>query len=256
MLRGWIQSIRGASILEVQHIVYFVGEEPPAWWRLEVGELPVRTVVRQEPPGFSIGHYHNLGAMAADTEWIMKLDVDVVPNVRYFRQLVQLLRTAREREWFNGGMVYLSRAATNRLTFPVSEQAYSGIMAVPRAYTSGNGHEPAGSNFVCRRSEYLKLGGCLAAFRGYGWEDYQQLYMLEKFRRGQDPLPGHITPENVTNRCRDEISRPKAKELHGRDRWLVLLHRWHLTASNKTQEAMGRNRSILFDYVEKQRMGS
>lgn len=256
MLKGWLEAIRGATHSQVQHWIYFVGEAPPNWWSEAVGDLPVRTIHRPEPPGFSIGYYHNLAAITASTEWIMKMDIDVVPNVRYFRQLLQLLHGAQEREWFNGGMVYLSRAATNRLTFPVSEQTYSGIMAVPRAYTSGNGHEPAGSNFICRRTEYLKLGGCLTAFRGYGWEDYQQLYMLERFRRGQDPLPGHLSVDNVTGRCRDEISRPKAKELHGRDRWLVLLHRWHMTAPNKTSESMGRNRAILFDYVEKQRMGN
>src|SRR5207253_2177013 len=139
---------------------------------------------------------------------------------------------------------------------PSTRSTYSSIMSVPRAYTATNGHEPAGSNFICRRSDYLKLGGCLETFRGYGWEDYQQLYMLEKHQQGKDPLPGRVTPDNVTARCRDEISRPKAKELHGRDRWLVLLHRWHGTAPNKTMEGMGRNRAILFDYVESKRMGS
>lgn len=256
MLRGWLASIRGASVPEVQHIIYFVGENPPAWWYPEVGNLPVLAVASSDPPGKSIGHYHNLGAEFADTEWIMKLDVDVVPNARYFVQLLKVLAQAREREWFNGGMVYLSRSASNRLTLPVIDSAYAGIMAVPRAYTAANGHEPAGSNFICRRSDYLKLGGCLESFRGYGWEDYQQLYMLERHQTGKDPLPGRVTVDNVASRCRDEISRPKAKELRDRDRWLVLLHRWHANAPNKTYEQMARNRAILFDYVEGQRMGS
>lgn len=256
MLKGWLESIRGAAHPEVEHWIYFIGENPPPWWNQAVAGLPVRTIPRSEPPGFSIGHYHNIAAISADTEWIMKMDIDTVPNVRYFRHLLPVLHSAKEREWFNGGMIYLSRSASNRLQMPVSESTYSSIMAVPRAYTSSNGHEPAGSNFICRRIEYLKLGGCLEAFRDYGWEDYQQLYMLQRHQLGKDPLPGHVTMDNVTSRCRDEIGRPKAKELHGRDRWLVLLHRWHPVANNKTQEAMGRNRAILFDYVERQRMGS
>jgi hypothetical protein len=254
MLKGWLDALQLASVPEVRHIIFFVGEDPPAWFN--ASKAPVLAVRCAEPPGQSIGHYHNEGARLAQTEWIMKLDVDTVPNVRYFRHLLPVLQSAGEREWFNGGMIYLSRSASNRLTIPVTESSYSSIMAVPRAYAAENGHEPAGSNFICRREDYLKLGGCLDAFRGYGWEDYQQLYMLERHQLGKEPLPGGVTMDNVTARCRDEIGRRKAKELRNRDRWLVLLHRWHATAPNKTSESMGRNRAILFDYVERQRMGS
>jgi hypothetical protein len=254
MLKGWVDALQLASVPEVRHIIFFIGEDPPEWFN--ACKAPVLAVQCAEQPGKSIGHYHNEGAELAKTEWIMKLDIDTVPNVRYFRHLLPILQNAKEREWFNGGMIYLSRSASNRLMIPVTESTYSSIMAVPRAYTASNGHEPAGSNFICRRSEYLKLGGCLETFRGYGWEDYQQLYMLERHQLGRDPLVGHVTIDNVTSRCRDEISRPKAKELHGRDRWLVLLHRFHQPAGNKTQDQMARNRAVLFDYVETQRMGS
>lgn len=254
MLRGWLDSIKGASIPEVQHIIYFINEDPPDWWF--TGTSPILSRTRRDTPGLSIGHYHNLGAIQAETEWIMKLDVDCVMNTRYFRELVPILQGAKEREWFNGGMIYLSRSATNRLTFPVCEQTYSGIMAVPRAYTSGNGHFPQATNFICRKADYLRLGGCLETFNGYGWEDYQQLYMLERSQAGKDPLPGQVTIDNVTNRCRDEISRVKAKQLHDRNRWLVLFHRWHNTGAYKNQAQMASNRAVLFDYVERQRMGS
>lgn len=251
MILGWLEAVRAASVPEVRHIVYFVGENPPSKW--ETGSAPIRTIVKEEVPGRSIGHYHNLGAAAAETEWIMKLDIDTVPHVRFFRELLPVLRTAGEQEWFNAGMIYLSRPATNGLKLPVSGEAYSAIMAAPRSHTSGNGYFPQASNFICRRHNYLSLGGCLEGFKGYGWEDYQQLYMLEKHQQGKDPLPGLLTLDNVTNRCRDEISRKKAKQLWERNRWLVLLHRWHQTGSYKTRESMARNRELLFNYVSENR---
>lgn len=256
MLLGWLRSIKGASTPEVRHIVYFVGEDPPDWWKGEAGDLQMETFARTEEPGKSIGHYHNLGAEHASTDWIMKMDIDTIPCVQFFKHLLPVLREAKAREWFNAGMLYLSRNATDRLTFPVREDDFKRIVATPRLYTSSSGWYPQATNFICRRGDYLKLGGCSSGFRHYGWEDYQQIYMLEHNQLLADPLPGPVDMTNVTQRCRDEIGKRKAAQLFNRDRFLCLFHRWHPPSTNpdyKNPAQLDRNRAVLLEYVHSHR---
>lgn len=249
MLQGWVRSIRGASLPEIMHLVYFVGAPPPDWWMEESRGLPLQSIYQPEPPGQSIGHYHNLGAARAQTEWIMKLDVDTVPNPDYFEVLLRVLASAGEREWFNGGMLMLSRNTSIRLKLPLSSHEYQRIVSVPRLYTSATGWYPQGTNFICRKKEYLELGGCDERFRGYGWEDYQQIYMLERHASLAGlPLPGFVNLGNVTQRCRDEISRRKAAELFQKDRALCLLHRFHPPALVR-REQIDQNRALLYFYI-------
>lgn len=255
----WLQAIQRASIPNVCHIIYFVGETIPVWFSKGILNLPVRAIVCSEPPGNSIGHYHNKGAKAANTEWIMKMDVDAIPHERYFSELVNVLRSAKPREWFNCGMMFMSREFSIReLTeaTALSTSVYTRVMLNPRGHVYGSYIQPEASNFCCRRVEYLQLGGACSDFKQWGWEDYQQMYMLEKHWRQRDPLPGPIDISNVTQRCRDEIGRPKASELFARNRWLCLLHRWHPPSgspSYKTVDQSQKNRQVVLDYILKAR---
>jgi len=249
MLRLWLANLKKATTPEVFHLVYFIGEPPPEWWDEEAAGMSIRAVLRYEPSGSSIGYYHNLGALVAATEWMMKLDVDAFPNEHYFKELLPVLLTAGPNEWFNGGMFYMSKFySLCMLSHPLIGETYRQIMANRRTYSAIPFLTPAASNFICRRREYLFLGGSAPGFKGYGWEDYQQLYMLEKHALGgKDPLPGPVTLENVTRRCRDEISRPKAKALWERNPWLCLLHHWHPAAKGSD---MSHNRRILYEYIK------
>lgn len=256
MLMGWVHCLKAATRPEVRHLVYFVGEKPPEWWSRETDGTNIHAEVQPESPGRSIGHYHNLGAASSTSEWIMKLDVDTIPNTMFFFQLLQLLEAARPKEWFNAGMLLLSKSASARIGVALDSSIYNTIMSVPRLYTTQNGSEPQGSNFVCRRAEYLELGGCLPEFMQYGWEDYQVLYMLERHFLGADPLPGLVNFDNVSQRCRDEISRRKARELHARCRSLVLLHKNHPIPEDpayRSREGMDRNKRTLLGYIERAR---
>ncbi len=249
MLRNWITAIRGATLTGVEHIIYFVGSPPPDWWNEQCRGLSFQTVYQPEAPGLSIGHYHNLGARRAQSEWIMKLDVDTVPNVNYFPALLKVISSAKEKEWFNGGMLMLSRNTSIRLKLPLGSNEYIRITSIPRLYTSAGGWFPQGTNFICRKDDYLSLGGCDERFQGYGWEDYQQIFMLEKNQSGSCPLPGLLDLGNITQRCREEISRKKAAELYARDSSLCLLHQFHPPAEIRSREQMEKNRGLLFSYV-------
>jgi predicted glycosyltransferase involved in capsule biosynthesis len=254
-IKPWLKAIQGASLpLLVKHLVYFVGEAPPSWWTADVGDYPILTVVRSEPPGKSIGFYHNLGAQDANTEWIMKLDIDAVPNTCFFQELLPILKKAQPRQWFNAGMFYISEASTKVNLggeYPLTSLTYDRMIRSIQTHAfRGMGRMPEATNFICRRKDYLELGGCDPQFTQWGWEDYQQIYMLQKYQKGSDPLPGPISKENVTQRCRDEISRPKARELWSANKWLTLFHRHH--PSNNSVEYKSRsdhNRQVLLDYI-------
>jgi hypothetical protein len=264
ILRAWLAAVRGASFEGLRHIIYFIGEPVPDWVSREY-EFDIRFHFEPLPndtPGLlSIGHYHNRGANQAGTEWIMKLDGDALPNVRYFRTLVRLLQTAQPREWFNGGMVYIASTSSAHFLcaeqMPLREEAYKSIMSQLHYHCRSNRICPAATNFICRRKDYLRLGGCDERFRGYGWEDYQQVYMLERHYRGRDPLPGPVLEENVTQRCREEISRRRARDLLSRSPWLCLLHHHHPATTGghyRTSTTISDNRKVLLDYVQKRRL--
>jgi len=258
MLRDWVRSIKGATNNELHHLIYFVGESPPDWWQEETEGANVTAMLRDEAPGLSIGFYHNLGAQQANTEWIMKLDVDSLPHVRYFSELLPILKAAPVGEWFNGGMLYMNKLYSSTVlansSLPITSEVYQKIMSQRRTYSASSYLLPAATNFICRREDYLILGGCDVWFRGYGWEDYQQIYMLERNQLGKDPLPGSVTVINVTQRCRDEISRRKARQLWERNSWLCLIHKWHASSPDSAYHAsMTQNRKLLFDYIVRSR---
>ena len=244
----------------MEHIIFVIGEPIP--------QIPhprsVRFVGCQSPPDhrLSIGYYHNLGAQLAESEWIMKLDVDAFPNRAYFSELLGILDKAGPKEWFNGGMFYVNQASSARfLSSPGPELlSVANYLRITRSidiHCSLTYKAPAATNFICRRENYLKLGGCDQRFLGYGWEDYQQIYMLERYQRGQDPLPGTIDMANVSERCRDEISRPKARELIRRNEMLGLLHHWHPGSKDPTYKSpkiLQHNRQVLLDYVLRARL--
>lgn len=258
MLQIWLKAMQRANHPEVEHLLFFAGEPVRPVPNPNIRAMGVDMGQGQERP--SIGYYHNIGANLSNTEWIMKLDVDALPNEDFFAKLLAVLGAAQPKEWFNVGMFYVNKEASERFLNKdrdlVSRDVYWEITRSIHAYSSSPYRFPAASNFVCRKQDYLRLGGCDQRFKGYGWEDYQQLYMQERYWQGKDPLPGPITLENVTRRCRDEISRPKARQLWERDRQLALLHVWHppsKTPQYRSKQISNNNRRILLEYILKAR---
>jgi hypothetical protein len=256
ILKVWLQAVRAASIPDVHHILLLVGKNdqelrPPEdnpWIRFircEGGEVEIP----------SIGYFHDIGARLADTEWIMKMDVDAIPHVDFFRHLLPHLQTAKPREWFNIGMFYMKECNCGVLT-GLNYVRYCTVVRSIRNYSASTYLMPGGSNFVCRREEYLRLGGCDRRFKGWGWEDYQQMYALEAHQLGRDPLPGQLDIGNVTQRCRDGIARPKAKAIFQLDVGLSLFHHFHSCkpqSGYKTGAISERNRKILLEYIYERR---
>lgn len=256
-LAPWIIALKAASRPWVKHIVIFVGENPPGYWSGFTDSTNITGHLRTEKPEMSIGYYHNLGARYADSEWIMKLDIDVIPHVDFFDALRPRLETARPKDWFCVGMFHLNQTATRLMVtpphLPLNAEKYRLLCDNIRGFSEQH-HKtlPVGTQFVCRRDEYLFLGGCDDKFRHYGWEDYQQIYMLEQARLGANPLEGPVTIMNVTQRCRDEISRARAAELFRSDNRLALVHRWHPRGSPnpKYLSYLNENKRVLYEYIQ------
>lgn len=241
-LHDWLKAISRAAVPDVRHLVYLVGEPVPTTFKQENVDL-----IHVDGSGLEgIGHWHNLGAQRATTEWIMKMDVDALPNPELFRALIPVLQQAGPREWFNCGMIFLKPMHLGALDM----QTYHRITQ-NRAKLSWHAYsEPAATNWMARRADYLRLGGCDPRFKGWGWEDYQQIYMLEKHRTGANPLPGKVDRRNVTVRCRDEISRPSALALFKRDSRLCLLHQWHPPSKAPGYRSQSdANKAVLLDYI-------
>lgn len=256
-LQYWIRAITGATCAEIEHILFVVEDGPLPVCVLDV-PANVRVIKHRPGGNLSIGHFHNIGAEMANSEWIMKLDVDALPHSRYFHTLLGLLRPALPKAWFNGGMFYVNKVFTDTVLsgadFALSHGKYLHVMHHRQSASASSYLMPQASNFICRRDDYLRLGGCDARFRGWGWEDYQQIYMLERYEKGQDPLPGPITIQNVSQRCRDEISRPSARSLFQWSPDLCLLHRWHKGSNDPSYKASQHgNRHVLFNYINKAR---
>lgn len=262
-LLSFLTHLVRAQHARVVHLIYFIGENPPSWFEDVIGDAAIGAVCIDERPGKSIGHWHNEGFKLADTQWVMKLDCDAVPHTTYFNALIPLLEPSQARTWFNGGMMYLNQHYSkvylghNSKALEAKEVLF--IVKNPHTfiYPQSSYFLPQASNFICRRDEYLKLGGCDVRFQGWGWEDYQQLYMLEHALLGRCPLPSPITLQNVTQRCRDTIGRKKARDLILLEPSLCLLHRWHaqppIVDAYKVNEH--KNRQVLFDYVTRKRSG-
>jgi len=252
-LAVWLEAIKHASSKDVEHLLFFVGEKAPV---IHDGPANLRVVEYPQPSAFSIGHAHNMGARLANSEWIMKIDVDTIPHLGFFHELLPVLEEAEPREWFNVGMLYFKKAFNAALltksNMPIGVAAHGMFAANPRTYSQMSYFKPAATNFVCRTQDYLDLGGCDDRFNGYGWEDYQQIYMMERWQRGEDPLPGPLHEHNVTQRCRDELSRPKALEMFRRPEMFFLYHRWH-AMSPKPPHIIAANRRVLLENILERR---
>lgn len=255
-LERWVHAVDGATTPEVAHILFFVGESVSP-------NLPssINGRFSDHVPGEeSIGYYHDMGATLCESEWIMKLDIDTPPHQEFFSRLLKVLESAPKKSWFNVGMIYVNNLTSRRLLssdkLPLKPGEYLDIVNNRKLISSFRGYtDPQATNWVARTQEYLELGGSDPRFKGYGWEDYQQIYMLEKNRIGKDPLPGPVNLTNVTQRCRDEIARPRALQLFKHDPLLSLAHHWHPGSMGKAYKShIEDNRKVLLDWITSKRV--
>lgn len=261
MLPLWIQSIKNSPFHHLLVTPHPLAMFNPVCPRLiNSPQLSSRlTVVRAEvgegPDDFSIGLYHNEGARVAKEmgfEWMMKWDVDAIPFPSFWEALQHRLKTLQT--WTNLGFVYMTKFTSEKFALEYWDERIRAQLEkwlksnLPS--TTSDDHLPAASQFVCRVEDYLELGGCLPAFKGYGWEDYQQIYMLARHYHRQPLFPlKTITPENVTQLMKEYTREIARKEWEDSGKELILFHRWH-RGMVKDPIQVQQNRMTLYHYVK------
>lgn len=262
MLKLWKRSVSNSDPGIWEHRLYVLGEES----RQQVEKhapWPEHVVISFHPHNpeegpFTIGHWHNRGAREADSTWFMKLDADVFAFPSFWLAMEEELGRMEAKNnpalWCNVGFFYLTRMATDMarrsaLNDRTEDYFRCNLNSVRWTHKP---HLPAASQFICRRETYLELGGCHPDFKGYGWEDYQQLYMLERNFQGK-PLykPGELQLDTITGTLREDLSRSRARALYKKDPRLSLFHQRHprAPASSAYRSFTAHNRKVLLDYV-------
>lgn len=198
---------------------------------------------------FQIGVALNYGAKCTTADYILKQDVDCLPPPGFYdRVLMYIDELAHDpKAWANVGVFYCNRWFSNKfLNELVSEKTY--LLAKHKSRFKERLKNACGNCYLVQRLHYLALGGCSERFIGWGWEDYQVAYFLEKALHPHFELSSHELP-TITAVCRDEIARPKNALTNARD--IVFLHRWHDPGENPPEYGayIDHNRRILWELI-------
>lgn len=182
---------------------------------------------------FSIGVAHNYGATISKSEYILKQDVDCLPFAGLYNKILSHILTLRsnQKSWSNIGFFYCNKEfSITHLNGIISNDLYEQVknndnLKETLKYACGN-------NFLVNREHFLKIGGCSQLFKGWGWEDYQVLYFLEKYYNPNFSLSEYKI-DSITQKCRDEIARPKNQITNQKN--IIFLHKWHDPMNNESQ---------------------
>ncbi len=139
--------------------------------------------------GFRLGAIRNRAIAAADGDYIIQIDGDIVLHPSFIADHVAM---AREGWFYSGSRVLLSPATTEKmLTRKIVElpedapERKSGkcrhmpwLMRMMRRYKSGDGGYVRGCNMAFWRKDLLDVNGYNEDIRGWGREDSELSYRL------------------------------------------------------------------------------
>ena len=225
-LESWCKTLQSSYHPSVRHLLIAPGGLTPKERTL----IPESGIKVLEPEDLdhgimSMGHWHNYGVKYANTEWVMKLDVDCHPHRTFWDILISKLP---ETGWLNIGS-YLLRE-DQKIPTPLLTTKYNEL-------TSQCPEGPTGVHWVIRKKDYQN---CHRGFVGYGWEDYYQYLMFDYHFTKTKPL--NLNLGNITDYYREQ-SRILARKLDPR---LGLLHKWHPPGGSKYKSQIEKNRRTLY----------
>jgi predicted glycosyltransferase involved in capsule biosynthesis len=244
-LRAFVDSVRDVSKDEVEFLLVVLGDA-----NLEVETLCRSAGVRHHfvnhSGPFQIGQALNIGATVSTADYILKQDIDLIGYDGFYLDLLEFMNRnlKGERDFLNLGYYYMTDAYTKQfLSGRVSKALLQNIQ--PRDLDQFG--IPCGSAFLVNRKHYLSFGGTHSGFKGYGWEDYYVLYMLQTLKQPEFRLKEYSL-RSITDRCRDEIARPLNRITNGAS--LIFFHRWHRRIDdNGYMQYVEANRRLLFRLV-------
>jgi hypothetical protein len=148
---------------------------------------------------FNTGKALNLGIEKSKTDWVLKNDVDCVPEngIKLYEEAFDFIQNANENEYKIFGAKYLDN---NNI---ISKKLH------------------CGNEFLIHKSNWEKLGR-IPEWKGYMGEDYLFEYFLEKNLNSNFTIPFVKKHRDVSSFIRDNIVKIKNKE---NKEWF--LHYWH-----------------------------
>ncbi|KAB0670658.1 glycosyltransferase [Aeromonas veronii] len=203
---------------------------------------------------FSPGRARNIGAQYAKTKYIMHEDVDLIPYVGFYRQILNEIKLNALD--YNMGLflsipvAYLNCQATEEyMSLPVEER--NNIFFHRLMVGCDNTFDffmPASSVIVVSRHYYLSIGGYNEQFVDWGLEDLEYAYRLTR----------SSNRFHTPSRYKDLISKPVFSQqfeyrgwrnqfrLHGElcfRKGIILFHAWH-PVDKKWRSAKGHNKNM------------
>lgn len=247
-LRALIRCLRNVDLTEIEFNLICLEERSD-----EVLELcsssPLRAHFVDYQETFSIGRALNYGASISDSMFILKQDVDCLPYDGIYERILQHCRDLQQKPmaWSNLGVFNCTEEfSAEYLSGPISFETFELVRDTDSTKTEIK--RAAGNQILVRRETYERVGGTARDFRGWGWEDYQLIYYLERLEEPSFRLSEYRLA-TITQRCRDEISRPKNIRTNELD--LAFLHKWHdpLADPDDYRAYVDENRKHLLSHI-------
>lgn len=145
------------------------------------------------------GGARNLGTQAAETEWIMHVDIDHVLHASDARALVTKHWPPNHEHWYRFRRFRVGRADATRRKDTIPDDAEFGEV------------KPHGDSYLCRRELYWSVGGYDEDYSGClggGSPFLQQLERAAPARMFHDDVPLHVyTRDRIADASDVSLSR-------------------------------------------------
>jgi len=188
----------------------------PEFFDIIISEVPTESSGK-----FNTAKAFNQGVEGAKTEWVMKNDVDCIPEKPELYQ------------WVHAS---------------IQNMDTRNFMILGAKYLDQNGNlskfHQCGNEVVCSKTAWEKVGR-VPEWEGYGFEDYLFEYQLMNNLQPESvKLSDCQTPREMTNKFRDEYLKPE-NEKH--EHWF--LHHWHKPVF--VREMVMKNHQKFFDEIRR-----
>lgn len=161
--RDYCRNLLGSS-LEVEIILVTDSVEVENIINFATDNISI-VLVESKEPLFSLSKYRNIGVLAAQSEWILLMDIDLYISINNLKKLVAYLSYfPHENSFVVFPTIYLNKSVRSiGEGFDISYFSSDNIQT----------YAASSSTVALRKSFYLELGGQDERFKGWGYEDWE-----------------------------------------------------------------------------------
>jgi len=152
------------SVLAVEIIVVTNSPKVQSTFDFTTDNISI-VLVDEEEPLFSLPKYRNIGVVAAQSEWILLMDIDLYISINNLEKIINYLTYfPYENSFIVFPTIYLNKNVQS-----VGEGFDIGCFTSDYIQT----YAASSSTVALRKSFYLELGGQDERFKGWGYEDWE-----------------------------------------------------------------------------------